>query len=150
MAEKTVIERAQIVAAAKAGDGEAFMRLEAEQEASRAEAIERGLRDSTLSTIERAGIKTLVGLLVDACEEVEMPEASVLRLCESWATMLAEDPIRAKIEVAYNLDADAAGGESAPGGILDRALDDVIATLIPYAERRGGWYKIHAPEAEMA
>jgi hypothetical protein len=148
---KTTIEADQIRAAAQAKDFETFHRLTTERDSTRKAAVDRGFASAVesgfgkpdYSPAERAGIETLVDRLADTLETAGVGEEQILTILEDWTDRMAEAPIRAKLELAVNLDSDLTNGEPAPGGILDRALDEVIETLRPYAERASGWYKFH-------
>jgi hypothetical protein len=148
---KTIIEADQIRAAAQAKDFETFERLTTERDSARkaavdrgfASAVERGFGKPDYSPTERAGIETLVDRLADTLETTGVGEEQILTILEDWTDRMAETPIRAKLELAENLDRDLTNGDPVPGGILDRALDEVIETLRPYAERATGWYNSH-------
>ena len=112
-----------------------------------AAAVERGF-GAAYGPAERAAIESLVDRLADTLVTAGIGERQTLAACEDWAECMAESPVRAKLELAENLDRDLTNGDPAIGGILDRALDEVIAVLEPYARQSMGWYKSHGLDEE--
>lgn len=143
-----IIETSQIQDAARSGDWETGIQMEREQRAARdaavsrgiASAVEKGFGKPDFSLAERAGIETLTDRVAVTLEEAGVGEEQILRVCEEWAARMAESPIRGKMELADNLERDLTNGDPVPGGLVERALDEVIATMTPYAERAQGWY----------
>lgn len=139
--------RDQLQAAAKAGDFETFHRLTSERLSELRAAVDRGIEGRVvgreLTPLEREAVHTAVDRLADVDLE-EVPLESV----EAWARWIAEDAVKVKLELAYNLEMDLTNGDTVEGGVLGKALDRVIEELLPYAEKSGGWYLAAMGRAE--
>lgn len=136
--------------AMQAQDWDEWRRLENEEAAARLQAIHKGIDDAEshtyytrkLTQLERAAAVTAAERLASVLEE-HVPEEIVLVIAEHYANyIMADTPLRAKLEVAYNLEYDVCE-KGVEDGILGRALDRAIEEMLPYAKRRSGgpgWY----------
>lgn len=147
MTDTTTNNRDRARDAMKGGDVQEWMRIQDEYQTAVLDAVRRGI-DSfearggrKLSVLERAGVSTEVDRVCDYLEEMDAPDALILRFAEEWAESVAGDPLRTKFAVAYNIELDLTDGNPVGDGVLGSAMDESIERALPYAKRAAGWYR---------
>lgn len=148
MSTKTLRERK--TEAVQGGNFEEFHRLENVERDARLQAIHKGIDDAgsrpyfnrELTELERAAVVTAAERLISVLEQ-HVDEDTLLAIAEHYADyIMADTPLRAKLELAFNLEYDV-NESGIEDGILGQALDRAIEEMLPYAKRHSGgpgWY----------
>jgi len=111
-----------------------FNTIHNEQEDGRADAVTRGIETAgkEFSDVEIHTIRSEASCAVDELDGLDgVGERMKLEFLEKHVRWLAAEPLRVKVLGAYHLE-NVVHDRPVVGGILDRAIDDVLDVLTPY------------------
>lgn len=111
-----------------------YRRIHGELEEGRAASIGRGITESgnVFSSLETETIRSECEWALDDLHGLSISEADKLEFVAVHARALAEEPLKVKVLSGWYVDSGLVGGETVVDGIVGRAIDEAIETLIPY------------------